>query len=367
MRIAILGGYGNAGSAIAQLLASHTGAELVLLGRDLDRAEEAAGELRASSGRQVSGVRADAASTESLRPVLETADLVVVASSTADQVRTVAEAAVNTATDYLDTNLSSQRKLATLRDLEPRIKNAARCFITDAGYHPGVPGALVRYAAERVPRLREAWVAGKFGLNWSGRSFSPETMAEFVAELREHDASVLRDGHWVRSWRTRSFDFGAPFGATRCVPMCMEEVRELPRQVPDLEGTGFYIAGFGFVFDYLIMPLCVAALTVRPKAVQRIGRVFHWGLNRFADKREACVLVLEAEGCPDSRPDRLRLRLSHADGYHLTAAPVVASIRQWEAGRRPPGVWTQGSFVEPVRFLDDLKSLGIEVSEELAA
>ena len=322
--------------------------------------------MRSSSGREVAGVRADAASAASLRPVVETADLVVVASSTADLVRTVAETALDTGTDYLDTNLSSERKLATLRELEPRVKNAGLCFITDAGYHPGVPGALVRYAAKRLPQLREAWVGGKFGLNWGGRPFSPETIAEFAMELRDHDASVLQKGRWEKSWHTRRFDFGAPVGVARCTPMCMEEMRELPQHIPGLEGTGFYIAGFGFVVDYLIMPLCIAALAVRPQAAPRIGRMFHLGLSRFTNEREYCVLVLEATGHPDARPDRLRVRLSHADPYFFTAAPVVAAILQWEAGRRPAGVWTQASFVEPVQFLDALKTFGIEVSEDLA-
>ena len=58
-----------------------------------------------------------------------------------------------------------------------------------------------------------------------------------------------------------------------------------------------------------------------------------------------------------------RLRVTHPDAYFITAAPVVAALLQYIDGRRPPGLYTQAAFVEPVRFVEDLRSMGVQVVE----
>jgi len=363
MHVVILGGYGNAGWALARLLAEHTDAVITLLGRDGSKADEAARALAHETGRDVRSGQADAARPETLTSFLEAADVVVMASSTAAHVPGVAEAALATQTDYLDALLSSEEKWDALRRLEPNIKAQGRCFITDGGLHPGVPGALVRYAAQRLRDLEHAVVGGAFRLDWSRRAFSHETKAEFVAELKAFDPSVFVDGKWVRSlWRTRPFDFGPPFGRTSCAPMNLEEMRRLPEAIPTLRETGFYVAGFGPVIDYVVMPLCFAWLALAPRHTERVGAFFAWALNRFGGTENGAVLVLDAHGQTAAGPARLHLRLAHEDAYVFTAAPVVACLLHY-ADAPTPGLWPQAHFVDPVRFLDDLRTMGVTVEE----
>ena len=52
----------------------------------------------------------------------------------------------------------STRKLDVLRGLEASIETAGRCFVTDPGFHPGLPAVLVRYDSadpERVHAMIE--------------------------------------------------------------------------------------------------------------------------------------------------------------------------------------------------------------------
>ncbi|MSV28028.1 MAG: KR domain-containing protein [Bryobacterales bacterium] len=70
--VLILGGYGNAGRAIADLLARETGVTMILAGRQLQQAQALAGALSARyGGRRVLARHADAADVVSLRKAFE--------------------------------------------------------------------------------------------------------------------------------------------------------------------------------------------------------------------------------------------------------------------------------------------------------
>ena len=44
----------------------------------------------------------------------------------------------------------------------------------------------------------------------------------------------------------------------------------------------------------------------------------------------------------------------------MTAVPTVATIRQMLSTPKP-GVWTQAAFVEPVRFFEQIREMGIDI------
>ena len=176
-KILILGGYGNTGLPIAKGLLAETDVSLVLAGRSLDKATaQAAAFNRQFGGERVSALRVDAADPASLRAAFAGVDFVVVASSTAQYVETVARAAIEARIDYLDVQVSSA-KLETLQALQGEIEHAGLCFITDGGFHPGLPAALVRYAAGRFDRLDKANVGSVIKIDWNALDLSPATVA----------------------------------------------------------------------------------------------------------------------------------------------------------------------------------------------
>lgn len=361
--ILILGGYGNAGLVIARLLASQKKLRIILAGRSEERAKRVAEQINVEFHTDhVSGMEVNAAYKESLLKAFQLVDIVVVAASTIQYTKTVAEAALKAGIDYFDIQISVHSKNEALESLRERIIQSGRCFITDGGYRPGIPAAMVRYAACQIPGLESAPVASTFQVNWKEREFAASTAAEFADELKSFSQLVLKDGAWTTGSMNefKRVDFGAPFGVKYCMPMFMEEFRPLPELIPSLKETGFFSSGFGGIVDYVAIPLSFGLMAIFPKHSRNwIARLMEWSLKHTTRPPYGAVLHMKAQG-----PGRsLVMTISHSDSYFITAAPAVACLLQYVDGAiREPGLWRQGTLVEPVRFFDDLANLGVSVN-----
>ena len=135
-------------------------------GARLEKAQAAASKLNQDfPGQRVKALQLDAANQAEMVKAFKGMTMVVVASSTSQYTRQVAEAALQAGIDYLDVQFSSE-KMAVLRELKDQIVQGGRCFITEGGFHPGLPAALVRYAASQMDELHKANVGSVIKMDW---------------------------------------------------------------------------------------------------------------------------------------------------------------------------------------------------------
>ncbi len=353
MNVAVIGATGNAGRPIARLLLDDPSVEV----NACARSEAALADLESTIGPSPGMLRttvADVARSDDMLRVFGSADLVVGATSRSQHGMTLAELAVETGVSYLGLYLSEPAKWDRLRTLHTRCVERGVMVVDDGGWHPGVPAAMVRAAAEHGA-LSEAWVGASFGLRWDEIGVASETIDDFLTELEATDPSVWVEGGWVRGFRhARHFDFGVGEEPVSCIPMCLEEMRELAGS-GTLDSTGFFMAGFGPALDYAVLPLSMGVAKV--KRSWGAGLLW-WGLRHFGSSDDIGVLVLDGRRAESG--EAVRMRVWHADAYALTAIPAVATIRQMWSNPRP-GVWTQASFVDPGHFFEQLREMGVNV------
>jgi|Deesub1362A_J573_1020465.scaffolds.fasta_scaffold12355_1 saccharopine dehydrogenase (NAD+, L-lysine-forming) len=363
----ILGGYGNVGRLLAQLLLQETDVRLVLAGRTREKAEAAANQFNSLfKGNRVEARYADASNIASLKQAFKGVDLVIVASSTANFAKKVATAALATGVDYLDIQYST-KKNAVLKSLSGEIEKAGRCFITEGGFHPGLPAALIRYVAQYFDRLEIAKVGSVIKLDWSRWTMTDSTVYEFLEEINDFKALYFKNGQWKKAKMLGmmdyiSMDFGREFGKQYCAPMFLEEMQSIPETYPSLRETGFFVGGFNWFVDWLVLPLAMITLKIWPhRALRPMGKLMNWGLKTFSKPPYGTMLKVEAYGEKDEKAKAMELTLYHKDGYMFTAIPVAACLLQYFDGFiKKPGLWTQATVVESNRLMEDMERMGID-------
>ncbi|MCS6949105.1 MAG: saccharopine dehydrogenase NADP-binding domain-containing protein [bacterium] len=369
--IGILGGYGNVGRHVVRLLLQHTGAPLVVAGRHILRAREFARECNRQVGdERVCAAYAHPAEPGSLRHAFEGAQLLLLASPTGRFAEQTARAALDLSCDWLDVQFYTP-KLEALHRLRARIEGAGRCFVTDAGFAPGLPALLVRYAATQLEAVETANVFAV--LSPQGGFPKTPSLYEFARELMRCRYGAYRDGVWRFSsglglGEARQSEFGFGFGARTCLPLMLEEMRALPQMLPSLQETGFYIAGFNWFVDWVGAPLLYLAGKMLPTLwVRPMANLLHWTTRLLATPPFGAILRLESHGWREGRRYNLVLQLYHPDPYLFTAIAVVAGVLQYLRGEgRKTGLWFAGHLYEPVGMLHAMRQMGVQVQEQLS-
>lgn len=374
MRIVALGASGHAGRAIVELLAPRlrAGDELVLAGRDAARLGSARDALLGATPAVVSTATVDVEDLPAVRELVAGARLVIVTVSRPDLVGRLARIVLDAGADWVDTMLSTPGKHAELKALASEIEFRGRRFVTDGGFHPGLPAVLVRWAAGRLDEIVDADVYAGLRTDWHADTVADSTVAEMLDEFADFDMVAFVDGtrRRLRWSECPSVDFGPPIGRQTCVPTALTELDALPARYPSLRRCGFYISGFGPAMDYLALPVIMALSKVRLLRRPTI-RLTRWSMGRLATSPppHRLVLRLTASGIVDGRPTTAEISVSGEDGYRLTAAPVVAclsQLREAASGGAAPGLYLLAHVVDPEPFLDDLVALGLEVFREVS-
>jgi len=356
--ILILGGYGYTGKLLTKYLLSESNANLTLGGRNLEKAKAFAKEL---NNDRVATVRVDASDSDSLRSALYNMDMIVVAAPTTAYAQTVITAALEAKVDYLDVQVS-EKKLKILYEKAHEIEEAGLCFVTEAGYHPGLPSAMVRYAASQLDTIESALTAGYLNM---GKDLPYSEAADELAEsFIDFQAQVYKNGAWTKpsQWSMKKFDFGEEIGERTCYSMYFDELHALPEIYPSLKETGFYIAGANWFTDFFITPVVLLGLKLAPKRLLTpMGKLMWWGMQQ-SPPPYVVTLKVEAKGLKNSQQAQVWARIEHPDGYELTAIPVVAYLLQYlDKSARQPGVHMMGHLVEPTRLFEDMKRMGVSI------
>jgi saccharopine dehydrogenase (NAD+, L-lysine-forming) len=354
--ILILGGYGATGRLLARHLLAETKYQIVIAGRHLDKARAFADSLRDT---RVTARQADAADLDSLKSALHHVDLILVAAPTTRHSGNVLRAAIDAGADYLDVQYSDV-KLEALRRHEAEIRERNLCFVTEAGYHPGLPSAMIRYAASKLDSIESAQVAGY--LNMGNLQYT-EAVDELMEGFIHYQAQVYKNGAWTSpgSWEMRKFDFGDDIGTRMCYSMFFEELRGIPEMYPTLKEAGFYISGSNFLADVVVTPIVMLGLKLaRKRGIRPLGKLMWWAMSKSRPPYRVALRV-EAAGQWRGELAKVAVRIEHEDGYELTAIPVVAFLSQYDSIRKP-GLHMMGHLAETERLFKDMAMMGAKIS-----
>ncbi len=368
--ILILGGYGYTGSQIASFLLSRSDCNIVVAGRNETKALALASKLNQEfSADRVEGLALDVSDIETLRKVLSKIDMVVNAGPlfSPEIFQKLVEIVIESKCDWVDVQFDP-RQVVTLEGYLPKIEEAGLTFATQAGFHPGIPAAMVKLADKYYDELEVATVSSIIRPE-GGFKYS-QGVPELIDMFKSYTAHYWENKEWKTftgsnssDYKKIEFDYG--FGSAKTLPLELEEMFDLPTQIPTLKSTGFWIAGFGFVADFVVAPIIMIGIRVAPWIkYETWGKLLCASTKLFPKSPFGTVVQLECEGILKEKRVSAKMSIFGDDEYKLTAVPTVALIEQiLDASIKRPGLHYAAQLVEPARFFNDIEEMGIKVKK----
>ena len=366
--ILVLGGYGGTGKVFCRYLLKETGVRIIVAGRRLEMAEEFAVQLKKEfSEDRISARYTDASKTDSLRRAFHDIDFVLVAATTTKWAKQVAEKALEAGIDYLDIYFQ-QDVYPVLESMRQQVTDAGSCFITQAGFHPGLPAAYIRKGAEYFDRYDKAIIA--FTMN--ARIEKSVSVLEIVDSISDYKPEFYQNGEWkVGTYKDAiKIDFGKRFGIRNSMPFDMVEIKPLPEMF-NLRETGVFTPGFNWFTDYFLFPFMMLSQRIKKGLFRKIwAKMLIFGINKFSGSDDGVVFLLRAEGEKGGQQQKVEIFSEHDSAYDFTVIPVIACLKQYLDGSIcKAGLWMMGQIVDPNRLLSDMEKLNVKIriSETVAS
>ena len=164
---------------------------------------------------------------------------------------------------------------------------------TDGGFLPGLPAAMVRYSANEFEQIYSANVYSYLNIDWKKYHFSPSTGKEMIDEFNNYKPEAFFSGEWKRlKWNEyKKIDFGTNIGKHYAAPMMLEEMKFLPKDIPSLKETGFFVGGFNWFVNYISIPFVLISLKISESLFSKPSvKLFEFGLKNSASRHTSVPL-----------------------------------------------------------------------------
>ena len=361
-RVLLVGATGYAGKRLATYLLEETGATVILAGRSRAKLYDLqSGLSQQDLAHRLEVLELDATNFDSA--ALDDFDLLVNATAEGPHNARLIQACLDHRADWIDMQMTNEL-LNPAPVLRQDIESAGRCFVIQAGFHPGMIAPLVRHACQQMDVVDSA-IVGSVIRDKTGLPYT-SGFSELVASFRDYKSEMYKDGHWQKlkyvEYPRLEFEYG--FGDLLSYPVEMAELRRLTEVMPNLKKTGFFVAGFNWFADYVVTPMIMLSSRIASRQTEaQLGRLLSWSTERFSKPPYGAVVQVDAEGQRDGKPVRFRLSLFHEDTYVLTAVPTVAMIKQMLSGKVQPGIQLMGLCCDPVQLFEDIERTDVSISQ----
>jgi len=361
--IMVLGGYGGVGKEVSQKLLKYTNSNITISGHNIEKAEEYASFLRKLfPNKNVFSCYADATKKNSLIEAFKKIDLVIITSTTPDYIDLIAEAAIETETDMIDILVRGD-VVDKLEKYRKSIISNNRIFITQAGFHPGLPAPIIKYASNKFDVYETANVV----MVMNSLFQKPESTYEIIHEIGEDNAQILKDGKWKKATYKDALkiQFSNKFGTCQCYPLQMKEIYCL-QKVLGISNMGVYSAGFNPFVNNFVFPLVILLQFIKKGFGKRFcGILMYWGIKKYYNNEPGVELQLQAFGYKGGNKTKFTLKMLSQNAFEFTAIAIIACLNQYlDYSINKPDLYLMGNIVDEKRIIDDLKTMGLQIEEE---
>ncbi len=360
-RVLILGGYGFFGGRIAAQLCKNRRVQLVLAGRDLEKATAMAYQL-GMSAEHARAVDAESPQLAAQLQKLRIHTVIHTAGPFQEQDYTVAQAAIRAGANYLDL-ADGRRFVAGITTLDAAARAAGVRVVSGVSSLPALTTAVIDRYLDQFQKLE----AVRIGIS-SGAVIPGIATLRAILGYCGQPFETLENGRWitVHGWLdTRAHDFPKPVG-TRLLGRCdVPDLDLLPKRYPGLKTVNFHAgfasdAGHRFV-EWVAKRVQTGKMRSALPLAPLVNTIGKWMQPLLSD-RGAMFIRMEGphveNGAPHALTWNLIARENH--GPNIPCAAAIALTGKLAAGAvLPVGAMPCMGLLDVQDMMDTLKGLSV--------
>jgi NAD(P)-dependent dehydrogenase (short-subunit alcohol dehydrogenase family) len=254
-RVLILGGYGNFGKRIAERLGqSHAGIEILIAGRNIERARQLCAQLQATAAAgsvlQAVALDRDAANFANELAALAPDLVIHTGGPFQGQDQRVPRACIGAGAHYVDL-ADDRRFVCDIRDLQAQAEAAGVLLVSGASSVPGLSSTVIDHFRGELATLHSI----DFAIAPGNQAEVGEATLEGILSYVGRPFRVLHQGRWVERYgwmNCRRLDFGGPVGRRWLANIDIPDLELFPQRYPEVRSVRFQ-AGLELASLHLIM------------------------------------------------------------------------------------------------------------------
>jgi saccharopine dehydrogenase (NAD+, L-lysine forming) len=359
----VVGGYGATGKVVASELWKCSDGEILVAGRDLEKAKA----LAAQFDGKVSATPLDVMDASALDAFCQRCSIIINCAGPVMLLRDrVAQAAVRNKCHYVDPaglGLVKERILPSSRDIE----SSGLSFIISAGWMPGISELVPAYAEMQARTTMDSidCVTVCFGDSGEWSDNALRDAAWFVHQSGLRSPGYFHRGGWARakvSMAFRKINLGKPVGSRRFGLVSMPELNEIGRRLKDCDFFSYaYLSG-------LQTAIATTAMAVMPLpesvGVPLMRNVFR--RNRLPVDGFAWARIIGHSG-RDGLGLTVQVVYRERRDYSIHGLALATVARMIFKGKGvKPGVHYVADSVDSAAFMAELRKAGVEQTQQTA-
>jgi saccharopine dehydrogenase-like NADP-dependent oxidoreductase len=288
--ILLVGGYGHVGTLLARELAIRYPGQLVVAGRNAEKAQALAATLPGSVRSTVIDVRSE----ESVKLAVQHTALLV--NCSVDQLQpSLLRAALASGCSYLDIGANAAA-IAGMLELSAEAMQHGICALVGAGLDPGLTNIMAAQASAHVEGTDAINVALLLSL---GDAFG-EGAIDYILEALANPTIVEYQGRRQELYayrERRSCDFPFPFGPRLAYRFPFPEQVFFPETLQTKQAANWYVMNSAAINVFLAVAVRLGLTRLlRHAAVRAAARWFFQLLSRLPGGKDDVCALAEAQG-----------------------------------------------------------------------
>ena len=349
-KILIVGGYGGVGRTIATLLSKEFPQQVIVAGRNYDKANQLSVELEDA----VSPLELDISAETFPEKLLGEVSLVVMCIDQKDT--RFAEECIRQGVDYIDIT-AGYEFISRLEALNADAEKGGSTIVLSVGLAPGLTNVLASLAVLKARNVSHVDLFVMVGLGEEhGEAAERWTVENLSATFR------IRDGQGFRQVRSlhesKTTQFPERLGTRKAYRFDFSDQHVIPNTLKiDSASTWFCLDSTFFTELLAFLEKAGVLKIVRYRAIQnilvRILRSFHFGSDIFVLKAEAY------RHSEDESPAFECTLVGYGEGYAtgMVTAKVASLVFKSSLSS---GVFHMEQIVDPVAFIKEIEKEGLK-------